>query len=446
MSQNPLMHSSSQFSKTPSLKPALASTLASLEVQLDRELARYRRYRGKSRTSNQVQPANSNGSQLQYSTSTNTNIKDNIVEVTTQPVVEAERQEIPVSHINSNLSPIHVTEIPTPPPPPPLQVAKVAMSVATLATESTRTEPNTPQTASIVPAAKPKAESNSNNSDLGVPPTSEPDDYLESSEALLRSLAEEAPKEQKQKANNSLLSPLGIGSILLLLMASLILASAIINPKSLPFRLDGLFRRNNPAVSKNSETVGGKGQISARNVEVASVPKYPNLARKEFPEVNNPNDVIGLKPKSSSNPITTNSLPIQNKIPQNQIPTQQIPQNQIPQNQIPTQQIPRPAVPIAPTTINPLTANSPTANLPSPQPTQEVPISQIKPSADGFYHIVIDNTDPNAFANARKAVPDAYISDDKKLILLGAMKDKNGVQELLNEVKAKGINARIRQP
>ncbi|PAX53367.1 hypothetical protein [Brunnivagina elsteri] len=425
MSQNPLMHSGNQFSRTPSLKPALSAALASLEVQLDRELARYRRYRGTSRTSNQVQPANFTGSQLQYSIPTNINVNNNIAKATTDSVVGSERQEIPVSPINnSNLPPTYVTEIPTPPPPPPSQIPRVGTSGVTA------TEANTPQTSSIVPTAKPKTKSDSsNNSNFGVPPTSQPDDYLESSEALLRSLTEEAPKEQKQpKANkNSLLSPLGIGSILLLLTASLILAYAIINPKGLPFRFDGLFKRNNPA-SENSLTDGDKGQTSAGNVEVAPVPKYPNLAREEFPEVKNPNDVVGLKPKSSSTPIATNPPEVQN----------QIPQNQIPQNQIPTQQLPQQAVPIAPTTINPPS--------PSPVPTKEVPISEIKPSADGFYHLVIDNNNPNALANARKAVPDAYISDDKKLILLGAMKDKNGAEQLLNEVKAKGINARVRQP
>jgi hypothetical protein len=433
MSQNPLMHSGNQFSRTPSLKPALSAALASLEVQLDRELARYRRYRGTSRTSNQVQPANVTGIQLQYQTPTNVN--NNIAEAITDSVIASERQEIPVSHINnSQLPPTYVTEIPTPPPPPSTQIPRDVPSGAT-ATEARQTEVNTPQTSSIVSTAKTKTESNSNNSDFGVPPKSEPDDYLESSEALLRSLTEEAPKEQKRpKANNhSLLSPLGIGSILLLLTASLILAYAVINPKGLPFRFDGLFKRNNPA-SENSLTGGDKGQTSSGNVELAPVPKYPNLAREEFPEVKNPNDVVGLKPKSSSIPAATNAPVIQNQIPQNQIP-----QNQIPQNQIPTQQLPQQAVPIAPTT----TINPPS---PSPVPTQEVPISELKPSADGFYHLVIDNNDPNALANARKAVPDAYISDDKKLILLGAMKDKNGAQQLLNEVKAKGVNARIRQP
>ncbi|NJR15902.1 MAG: hypothetical protein HC785_09400 [Calothrix sp. CSU_2_0] len=418
MSQNPLMHSSNQFSRTPNLKPALSAALASLEVQLDRELARYRRYRGISRTSSQPQPANFTSSQLQYSIPTHTNNQDNIPEATTQSVVGAERQETPVSQIdNSNLPPTYVTEIPTPPPPPPSQTPKVAANGVT-ATEAT-------QTASIVPTAKAKTASESNNSNFGVPPTSEPDDYLESSEALLRSLTEEAPKEQKRpKANNhSLLSPLGIGSILLLLTASLILAYAVINPKGLPFRFDGLFKRNNPA-SENSVKGGENGQTSTGNVGVAPVPKYPNLAREEFPEVKNPNDVVGLKPKSNSTPIATNPPAIQNQIPQPQIPIQQLPQQ---------------TVLVAPTA----TINSP---LPSPIPTPAVPISEIKPSADGFYHLVIDNSDANALANARKVVPDAYISDDKKLILLGAMKDKNGVQQLLNEVKAKGINARIRQP
>jgi len=44
MSQD-LRHLGTQSSKTPGLKPQLAAALACLEVQLDQELARYRRTR-----------------------------------------------------------------------------------------------------------------------------------------------------------------------------------------------------------------------------------------------------------------------------------------------------------------------------------------------------------------------------------------------------------------
>jgi hypothetical protein len=53
MSQNQLVESGHQSSKTPGLKPALAAALSCLEVQLDQELARYRRTRTAFKTPSQ---------------------------------------------------------------------------------------------------------------------------------------------------------------------------------------------------------------------------------------------------------------------------------------------------------------------------------------------------------------------------------------------------------
>ena len=53
MNNNPLVNSANSSAKTSGLKPALATVLASLEVQLDQELARYRRTRIGSRVPNQ---------------------------------------------------------------------------------------------------------------------------------------------------------------------------------------------------------------------------------------------------------------------------------------------------------------------------------------------------------------------------------------------------------
>ncbi|MEA5573729.1 hypothetical protein [Calothrix sp. UHCC 0171] len=422
MSQNPLMHSGSQFSRTPNLKPALAAALASLEVQLDRELARYRRMRGTSRTSNQAQSVNSHSSQLQYATSAVTSSKDEIAEGTSQSLVgsELENPPTPTPPIYSSVPLTYVPEIPTPPPPPPMpKVAENGVNTGLPTTSDTPSSSSSIIPSHIASADKPKTEQN--HTEIQVPPTSQPDDYLESSEALLRSLTEDTSKDEKRsKTNNdSLLSPLGIGSILLLLAASLILAYAILN-RSLPFGLNGgLGKGNNTTTSENPLTTENSGQTPA---EIKALPKYPNLARDEFPEVNNPNDVVGLKPKSTSIPTTPENPPA--------IP------NQIPQNQIPTEQPPQQPTPIAPTT----------AVSPSPTQVEEISIDEAKPSADGFYHIVTENNNPNALANARKVVKDAYLSSDKKLVLLGAMKDKQGAQRLLDEMKAKGINARIRQP
>jgi cell division septation protein DedD len=437
MSQNPLMYTSgTQFSKTPSLKPALAAALASLEVQLDRELARYRRTRSY-RTPHQSNLGSTitANNQLQYLTPATVDIYEN----TTQPVAEENQphidtvqtkigdslavnvyeaqnqyqianQEIPVSEANTastSIPDVTTSSLPLPPPPPP-HTPKFASASTEETPTSTPTKPNTisivPATAKVTDGSKPNTEA----SDTQL------DDYLESSEALLRSLAEEPPKEQKRpNRNDSLLSPLGIGSMLLLLVASLIFGYQV-----LKFGEYGASKGNN-STAENSQ-IGTN--TTARNVAEplqTAIPKYPNLAKDEFPEVNDPNDVVGLKPKAKPTPTIAPPTPVQNPVAIN--PIQQVPVNPTP----------------AAATITPPVAVT---------PTPEIPLSSIKPSTDGFYHVVIDNSSEDTFAKARKTIPDAYLSPDKKMIFLGALKNKEKAQELLVEIKGKGINARIQQP
>lgn len=426
MSQNPLMHLGSTVSKTPSLKPPLAAALAGMEVQLDRELARYRRTRtGGYRASNQSSsyaPSSSIG--LQYLAPVTATPPESVADSLND---DENSTEIPISE--TSVTPLTYTnEITTTPPPPPPPPPNPKVTVTPDPVKETATPPGS-SSASIVPVTTIKADSNENlNQNItDSTPQNQPDDYLESSEALLRSLTQEAPKTQKRPASNSdsLLSPLGIGSILLLLMASVILGYVVINPKSLPqFSLDGLFKRNN-STATNSDTDSQSSNGNTKTVaqpQLTPIPRYPNLAQDEFPEVKTPNDVVGLTPKPK--------------------PTQQEPTSTVP-----LQNSPKATSSVVPVSPAPVTT-APVAITPSPTPlpipTQNIPISDLKPSSDGFYHVVIDNNSENAFAAARKAVPDAYLSPDGKLIYLGAIKNKEKVQELLNDVRQKGLNARIK--
>ncbi|MCY7408064.1 MAG: hypothetical protein LH631_12010 [Alkalinema sp. CAN_BIN05] len=65
-------------------------------------------------------------------------------------------------------------------------------------------------------------------------PSHLPNDYLESSEELLRSLAqEEAGAEQERSSIESLLTPLGIGSMMLMLIGSGMFGYLVMNPSTL---------------------------------------------------------------------------------------------------------------------------------------------------------------------------------------------------------------------
>ncbi len=271
----------------------------------------------------------------------------------------------------------------------------------------------------------------------------QPDDYLESSEALLRSLTDEQPETKKPtNSSDSLLSPLGIGSMLLLLVASLTLGYVVFNPKSLPqWNLGNLFNGNSSPAPENTEEVGSNVQPQVQPPST-SIPKYPNLAAKEFPEVRDPNDVVGLKPKAQPtlavvpNPIVPqNPANLQPALPEPN--TALKPTNPIALAPVPTLQS-LPPLNLPPT--------SPTkTSSPKPIATSPKPDAEIKPATDGFYHVVIDNKD-TALASARQVIPDAYLSPNKELIYLGAFKTKEQVQQHIKLLQARGIKARVQQP
>ncbi|MBD2199230.1 MULTISPECIES: hypothetical protein [Calothrix] len=421
MSQNPRVNSDTQLSKTPTLKPVLAAALASLEVQLDRELARYRRTRNTSRLPNSARVISYVGSSPQaiaaaimeqsQAAQTKPSIPPSVAPSVTAdtPAMEAVTEPAELDEMDHLLlsSTPEVTQTPPPPPPPPVN-----------------------PTTSIIPTGQ--SQQNSNGLKADDTPI-EPEDYLESSEALLRSVTDEEPQKKKPStANDGLLSPLGIGSMLLLLVASLTLGYVIFNPKGLThLNLSKLFSsQSSTSTTPTEKTTVPVGNTPAQPEPVLTpIPKYPNLATKEFPEVNDPNDVVGLQPKGQETPRTApNPVPIQPVNPPIQPPTQVAP----------------------PQAVNPLTvAPSPQAQpvTPStPTSSQTLPNPQLKPSADGFYHVVIDNESDRTFASVRRVVPDAYLSTDNKFIFLGAFKTQKEVQKQLQLLEKNGIQARVQQP
>jgi hypothetical protein len=387
MIQKSLAYSGMQSSKTPSIKPPLAAALASLEVQLDQELARYRRTRGMVKTASQSVSQSVISSAVGLTQSA---IAFSSAGVTELPV-EPKHPETPAAQLNTLISPVAADQIP-------------------------ETKPETPVTANsatIVPTTvKTQLKENPGESKKNA---TEPDDYLESSEALLRSLTEEQPKAEKKQNTSVFLSPLGIGSMLVLLASALLLAFVIANPKLFKFSQGSLGTGENMEVNGNNQT--------APEPTLTPIPRYPNLANEDFPEVKNPNDVVALKPKAAATAVV-----------------QANPVN--------------PAVPAQPLQVVPVNPQTIPQTIPAVIPTTAPPIAQsdadIQPGADGLYHVVIENSGDTyggkqrAFAQARKAISDAYLSPDGKLIYLGAVKNKERAKQLVAELKGKGVNARIK--
>lgn len=415
MSQKPTTDFGTQSSKTSGLKPAVAAALASLEVQLDQELARYRRTRTGTRTLNQARTGNYNSSptqQLAVMTMTLENIESTVGAKTNSP---------PTSVADS------LQEEPLPATVKTEEVDHLNLSPTSESTknENPRTSPNS--ASSIVPAAA-QVQKGKNLLQPNDTPT-QPDDYLESSEALLRSLTDKQPPTRKpgNSSSDSLLSPLGIGSMLLLLMASLTLGYIVFNPKILSqIDLGKLFKSDSSLPTNQSQKVQSKS-LPQPEPSLTVIPKYPNLADKEFFKVRDPKDVVGLQPKASPTPtILPNSVPLAQPInPIDRIPAPRV--------------LPKPPIN---SVLNPIT--KPAQKLPTTIPSK--PNTEIKPSADGFYHIVMDNQSDKTLAAARQIVPDAYLSLDNKLIYLGAFKTQQEVQQQMQLLQSKGIKPRVQQP
>jgi hypothetical protein len=403
MSQDP-RNLGTQSSKTPGLKPQLAAALACLEVQLDQELARYRRTRTGYNTPNQNR-ASSNTNQPHQSAITAIASRKPISSLTS--LVE-EKQTV----LQPNI-PSASVEAETPQEMPAATTVNTELPKPPWVEVIDKTDTPSEENASIVPTAV-KSDQTENIPSDDTP--KQPDDYLESSEALLRSLTEEQPPKRKPSNSDNLLSPLGIGSMLLLLLASLTLGYVLFNPKSLS--LLGFGGKSVPNSPPKVSTTNIKNTEKAKPETPATpIPKYPNLATDEFPEVNDPNDVVGLKPKAKPTPIPIPS-PVAVIIPAN-----------------------------PPIAIAPIQKAQP---LPTPKvttlPKPEKPLSEVKPSADGFYHLVIENQGDRTFASAREVIPDAYLSSDGKFIYLGALKTKEQVKQQMQLLQAKGIKARVEQP
>ena len=276
---------------------------------------------------------------------------------------------------------------------------------------------------SIIKAVKSE---NAPHENVSVPKndtTKQPDDYLESSEALLRSLQEEdkQPQSKKPKNNNdSLLSPLSIGSMLLLLVSSITFGYIIFNLDDLPsLSFAGLFKRNQEI--SRSENTENDSDIKSGEQKLTPITKNPNLASDALPGINSIDDVPGATPKAKPTPIVKPPSSVVSPAPVEGATTEQV----------------------SPTTANTPTPAQPVSETESVTTPQN--LDEIEPSNGGFYNVIVDNTG-NTLSDVKKVIPDAYLSPEGKYVYLGAFKSKDRLKKHLELLKEKGITARVEEP
>jgi len=405
MSKNTQIESAA--ASTTTLQPLLKAALSSLEVELNEELTRYRRRRGQ-KTSSRLESLSPQRAELLDVISINNDLPESALPKSNSTPQEFVREEF------------------TQPIPEKTVDEPIQSSV------KTTIQTDAPSNSAIV-HTQVKAPDLEEEGLLDTTPNTHlpPDDYLESSEALLRSLTEEQPEPSRRNAKSTdrLLSPLGIGSMLLLLLASATLGYVAMNPVKLP----NFAAKPTPDTANPPEA----GTMPSVPEQVVPTPilKAPNLANREFGDVNL-DTIPVLQPKSSISPTPKPLAPSPAKKIVKPTVIQTLPIPQVVQT-LPPVILPPLTPPLTPPQIPPIKGAS------TPQPK---PLAKVLPSTDGYYHVVADNSSDRTLADVRKVVTDAYTSPKGTIIYLGAVKTADEAEKLIQQLQLKGIKARVSQP
>ncbi|MGG6268740.1 hypothetical protein ACQ4M3_31265 [Leptolyngbya sp. AN03gr2] len=241
-----------------------------------------------------------------------------------------------------------------------------------------------------------------------------PDDYLESSEHLLRSLErEEAKVEVERGFLQSLSTPLGIGSMLTLLLSSAMLGYVIMNPSI----LSGIAQQfTQPEVAESP----------VAEVTTGDIPNSPPLDRDEFSDLGlDTLSVIRTKPA----PVATSPAPSPSPSPTTSpaAPSAIVP----------------PSPSVSPSPIAGSSVLLPSVTVPrTPTPQPPTPNS---PQRSQFYRVEIPFTGDQSLAAARQIVPDAFVRSDGK-IQLAATVTESEAQQKAQDFKNRGLAAAVQKP
>ncbi|MBD2578609.1 hypothetical protein [Oscillatoria sp. FACHB-1406] len=373
-----------ETSQTPSPHSRLAAALSCMDVQLEAELARYRRQRHESEDS--TAPKRPTPSAYVGSRRT-----------TSLGTTEAPGSIAPLVPMNEP------TEAPSPEPLlPPAQ-------------GETLPPPSEPPTGTA-PYFATASES-----------ASAPNDYLESSEQLLRGLDPEpivppAPPRSVRGPNlaDRLLTPLGVVSMLLLLISGTLLAAALIDP-ALVSKITG------SRAQKSKTTV-------AENPSPAAVPaaptnsQSPKLETDEFVQLNldNLSTVEGspkpaIPPTPASSPVAVPPLP----------PAAVAPADN-------SSNLTRALIP----PVNPSPVASPS---PATSPSSNVETAPAPKQGDRFYYVISNYAGEASLQQAKGTVPDAYLRQfgGSTQIQMGAFLRQSEAEGLAKQLQAQGYSASV---
>jgi len=389
---------------TQELNPTLQAVIESLDVELEAELARYRKYRR----------------QVENSSVSHKNSNKQIYKIpelmSILPVDDQTTSSLRLSEIespNENSKSFHTSTKESSPmaiePPTPVELSITKKGNV----ENHNSEKQTSQSAQ--------------NSSIA------PDNYLESSEKLLESLDElESSSQQKSTYLASLFTPLGIASMLLFLISCTTLGYLVMNPLGLSnLGLDRLLKSTSAAKKNTNNILGGERQ---------SLPEFselPDLGSQEFVDLDL-NTLSNIDPKPSQFPSPT--AKVKPVVPPKISGGANI-ANQSTNNSSAELDYLR-------NTLLPHTTQSSPIPSPMAQPSPQTSISSevTKPikSDNGWYYVVVDYVNQESLYKAQQIISDAYIRETTNglKIQMGAFLEPEKAKIFLQELRQEGLDAK----
>jgi len=406
---------------TAAVKTALRAALGSLDVQLETELERYRqaalkqKERGDRLNPTVVIPE-ATIAEATNRTSPTTN---------DQPVspLSAASSASPAYEVVDADSPFQLSDLENPDTSVPPTGQAAALNTTALHTA-------TPD--GIDPADQTDP---TNLADLDGASQS-PQTYLASSEALLAS--DPNPRRRSRRS----VSPLSVGVVMILLLASATVGYVLVNPESLDrMGLSALRGRNtspsdstatdsasNSTTNETANTPANPGGTSAKAPN-QELPTSPNLAKEEFVDIDL-NNLSQLKGAPSPTP-TPAASPSPTPKPESNL------------DNLAAQLAPQTA---ATATPKPSASPSPSAKPSSTLPP--LPTFQEDANYTGYYFVVVNDSRPETLAKVKQANPEAYFEQisGAQRIQVGAFDSAGVAQEVVNRLSQQGFPAQVYRP
>lgn len=433
------------------LKPVLQSVLESLDVKLESELTRYRRQK----RGDAVQPS--------YSGNGLTPPQKTAVDLITLSSSSTPLQQSPSLELPSAQTLKFEALKPMPAPEP--------AETRTAAVNGTQHQPlNSPAIATSgendIPGTANGTGFSTESPGALVGPTEgtnpkDPNEYLDSSEKLVSSLDRENAKKlaelrarRKTRSQNSLLSPVGIGSMLLFVAASATLIYVVTQM--------GEGENGNTRMQANRGR-NGNSQVSEATSTNEAPKITPDLTNSQFKPLELGN--LGTLEEKPTVPVpvpnSQQSTPAQPGAIAPTVSTNLAPGTPAPTSpglsNLTTDYLAGSAQPMG---TPPATGTAPTVApnagtvtpaapaAPRTPRTPAAPAGVSPASFPGFYYVVMDYQNDESLWKAREIVPDAYLREYPigVKIQVAAFEDQASAQAMVQQMKQQGITGQIYKP